>query len=96
MAAVSDGVRPVLEVATASEGEEACELLRASGIKCLCVELPSEAARRSPTRFLTAIFSRGMAPTVIVAAADEERARTLLAGWTPADDAPGQAPDPEF
>jgi hypothetical protein len=72
-------VRRLKEVGSEADGEALCEILRAAGIKCACVPLPSEAARTSALRFLTAPFDRGMSLSVIVAADDEERARAELA-----------------
>jgi hypothetical protein len=58
-------------------GEALCEELRAAGIKCACVELPSEPNAAAPAAYL----GFAQAPTewtVLVHESDLERARELL------------------
>ena len=66
-------------------GEQACEELRAHGIKCACVELPNERAQASPTRFLSAGFG-GREWNVIVSPPDLDRAEEVLGAWFSARD----------
>jgi hypothetical protein len=82
---VADEVQPVWVVENPLEGEQACDELRTHGIKCACVEMPNEAARASPLRFITAVGNTGMDWTVIVSPPDLERARSVLVDW----DGPG-------
>jgi hypothetical protein len=71
-------VRPVRTAQTPQEAEDACTTLREHGIKCACVEAPSERARTSPFRWLVAAVDRGTVLTVIVAPEDADRAREIL------------------
>jgi hypothetical protein len=82
---VSGEVVPVWIVASPAVGEQACEALRAHGIKCACVELPNERAHASPTRFLSAGFG-GMDWNVIVSPRDLDRAEEVLGAWFSARD----------
>jgi hypothetical protein len=77
---MADEVVPVWIVESPLVGEEACEELRAHGIKCACVEMPSERARTSPTRFLSAGFG-GMEWKVIVSPPDIDGAEQVLTAW---------------
>ena len=75
-------IRPVWTVTTPLEGEIACDTLRKHGIKCDCVEMPSEQALASPFRYIGAAGDTGMVLTVIVAPEDAERAHKLLEEYT--------------
>lgn len=77
---MADDVAPVWIVENPLVGEEACDELRAHGIKCACVELPSDRARTSPTRFISAGFG-GMEWKVIVSPRDIETAERVLEAW---------------
>jgi len=77
---VADAVLPVWIVESPVVGEQACDELRAHDIKCACVEMPSEKARTSPTRFISAGFG-GMEWKVIVARSDADRAEHILRAW---------------
>jgi len=77
---MADDVVPVWVVESPVVGEEACDELRAHGIKCACVEMPSERARTSPTRFLSMGFG-GVEWKVIVSPADIDRAEHVLKAW---------------
>ena len=79
---MADEVGPVWEVASPLEGEIACETLREHGIKCACVEMPSEQTRTSPFRYSGAAGDNGMVLTVIVAPPDVDRARQVLEDYT--------------
>ena len=79
---VAQEVRPVWAVRTPLEGEIACETLREHGIKCDCVEMPSQSMRTSPFRYSSAAGDSGMALTVIVAPEDAERAHRVLEEYT--------------
>ena len=73
-------------------GDRACEALRAQGIKCACIEMPSERARTSPFRYISAAGDPGLELTVIVEPADEARAREVLREWAAN---PSNAPESE-
>ncbi len=72
-----DEPRPLTVVENSVAGEELCDELRAAGIKCACVELPSAPTDTAPAAYL------GFAPapsewTVLVHESDLERAREIL------------------
>jgi hypothetical protein len=75
-------VRPVWTVGSPLEGAIACNTLREHGIKCDCVEMPSEHTRTSSGRWISAAGDRGMVLTVIVAPEDVERAHQVLEDFT--------------
>jgi len=79
---MTEEVRAVWVVRTPLEGEIACDTLREHGIKCACVEMPSEQARTSPLRYIGAAGDTGVVLTVIVAPADVERAHKVLEEYT--------------
>jgi hypothetical protein len=74
-------VRPVWTVGSPLEGEIACNTLREHGIKCDCVEMPSQDTQTSPTRWITT-GNTGLILTVVVASEDAERAHQILEDYT--------------
>jgi hypothetical protein len=81
-----EDVSRVMVVRSPIAGDRACEALRAQGIKCACIEMPSERARTSPFRYISAASDPGVELTVIVASADEARARDVLREWAKSPD----------
>jgi len=79
---MTEAVHPVWVVGSPLEGEIACDTLREHGIKCACVEMPSEQTRTSPGRYIGAAGDTGMVLTVIVASTDLERAHQVLEDYT--------------
>jgi hypothetical protein len=79
---VAEEVRPVWTVRSPLESEIACDTLREHGIKCACVQMPSEQARTSSFRYVGAEGDTGMVLTVIVAPEDVERAHQILEEYT--------------
>lgn len=76
---------PVWIVESPLVGEQACDELRAHGIKCACVEVPDEDVQASPTRFISAGFG-GMTWKVIVSPPDLDKAEEVLGAWFKARD----------
>ena len=73
-----DETRPLLVVRDSVAGEFVCEALRADGIKCACVEVPSEFGRTSPLAGLAVGSPSSTDWAVVVSASDVERARAFL------------------
>jgi hypothetical protein len=58
------------------------ETLREHGIKCACVEMPSEEVRTSPLRYIGGAGDTGLMLTMIVAPEGVERARKILEDYS--------------
>jgi hypothetical protein len=79
---MAEEVRPVWTADSPLAGEQACEELRAHGIKCDCVEAPAEDARMSPTAY-SGLGNQGTEWVVVVGVPDAERAEQVLKHWRP-------------
>jgi hypothetical protein len=77
-----DEARPLVVVEDPIEGDRLCEELRAHGIKCACVTLPSVRIHTSPTAWIRSWGPPDTALTVVVHDSDLDRARTLIADRT--------------
>jgi hypothetical protein len=79
---MAEEVRSVWTADSPLAGEQACEELRAHGIKCDCVEMPAEDARTSPTAY-SGLGKWATEWAVVVGVLDAERAAQVLKDWRP-------------